>query len=482
MLVQTVLTALLSVRGGLGQLQSAFTDSFPAPEQQLHSLSSDAFTTFRHTSYPKHSVRIKRINGFCETTKGVNAYSGYIDVEARHLFFYFFESRSQPEEDPVVMWINGGPGCSSTTGLFQELGPCSVVDDSGPKHNPYSWNSNASVFFVDQPVGVGYSYADYGETVTSTEQAAVDIAAFVRIFFETFSSFAGREFHLSGESYAGRYLPAFAAEIYDANTVAKAAGRPAVNLKSVLIGNGFTDFRNMALSSYDMLCTPVTFEPLLPVATCVRMKAALPRCDKWFTKSCIDTFDEMACHAAFAFCSTELNDPSETLGRNLYNLGEVCEEGEPCGVTNPFVLELLNRPDLRKKLGVDKRVGNFTGCSLEVGEGFGDADDFFRPSRAHVEELLERGIRVLQFSGTYDWVCNWVGNLNNVHEMHWTGREEFNKQPLKEWMYEGKTAGVVKSAHGLTFATIDGAGHLVPKDKPAEALHMLRRWLDSRDL
>ena len=51
-----------------------------------------------------------------------SAFTGYIDVEARHLFFYFFESRSNPEKDDVIFWTNGGPGCSSSTGLFMELG------------------------------------------------------------------------------------------------------------------------------------------------------------------------------------------------------------------------------------------------------------------------------------------------------------------------------------------------------------------------
>lgn len=50
------------------------------------------------------------------------AFTGYIDIQARHLFFYFFESRSDPDKDDVIFWTNGGPGCSSSVGLFMELG------------------------------------------------------------------------------------------------------------------------------------------------------------------------------------------------------------------------------------------------------------------------------------------------------------------------------------------------------------------------
>lgn len=111
-----------------------------------------------------------------------SAYTGYIDVQARHLFFYFFESRNDPDQDDIIFWTNGGkshlstrdrllknvdtgPGYSSSMGLFMEHGPCSTLESVEPEYNPYSWTTNANVFYVDQPVGTGFSYADYGEYV-----------------------------------------------------------------------------------------------------------------------------------------------------------------------------------------------------------------------------------------------------------------------------------------------------------------------------
>jgi len=90
-------------------------------------------------------------------------------------------------------------------GLFMELGPCTIndnpkgVNDTTP--NPHSWNNHANVFFLDEPVGVGYSHANHGQLVSTAEEAANDVAAFVHIFFETFKEFEGRAFHMSGESY-----------------------------------------------------------------------------------------------------------------------------------------------------------------------------------------------------------------------------------------------------------------------------------------
>lgn len=87
-----------------------------------------------------------------------------------------------------------------------ELGPCRVQGPDNTTFNPYSWNEYSNIFFIDQPVGTGFSYADHGDYVSTAEEAAKDVAAFVAIFFEHFSQFKGRSFHLAGESYAVGHL------------------------------------------------------------------------------------------------------------------------------------------------------------------------------------------------------------------------------------------------------------------------------------
>jgi len=138
------------------------------PLEDLSYLSSSEFTTLSHPAFPNHRVRIKK-SDFCDGTVGT--YTGYIDIQARHLFFYFFESRNNPDKDDVIFWTNGGPGCSSSVGLFMELGPCRVTNPNNSTFNPYSWNEQANIFFIDQPIGVGFSYADYGETVVRSDKS-----------------------------------------------------------------------------------------------------------------------------------------------------------------------------------------------------------------------------------------------------------------------------------------------------------------------
>ncbi|KAF7329931.1 Carboxypeptidase [Mycena kentingensis (nom. inval.)] len=206
---------------------------------QLSSLGTSAFTTLANPRFPNHRIRIKQ-SAFCDPT--INVYTGYLDVDegAKHLFFYFFESRRDPAKDDVVMWINGGPG-----------------------------------------VGVGFSYADFGETVETTEDAAKNIYSFISLFFEAFPQYEGRGLHLSGESYGGRYLPIFASKIYDQNKLAEAAGGKVINLKSVIIGNGITDISTLYPGRYEIECGRAALDvPFQTIGNRVRMKQALARCQK----------------------------------------------------------------------------------------------------------------------------------------------------------------------------------------------------------
>ncbi|CAK5279758.1 unnamed protein product [Mycena citricolor] len=474
----------------LGQAsRDAYDAGLFTPYGSLGALSADSFTTLSHPVFPGVSVRIKKSGGFCDNT--VSSYTGYIDIEARHIFFYFFESRSDPAADDVVFWTNGGPGCSSSLGLFMELGPCRVLDADGPKFHPQSWNANANLFFVDQPIGVGFSYADYGEAVGTTEDGAKDMAKFVFVFFEHFSQFKGRPFHMTGESYGGRYVPVFAAEVYDQNARLLEDGYTPINLTSVMIGNGITDFYTQMSSSFDMMCTPASLPPLLSISWQVKPShkslvtltvLQIPRCEARLKKSCVDAYDYTDCAEANSFCSQYIKQPFYKADRNPYDISKECNATNRaenlCYPLTAHIRNFLSRPDVRKTLGVDASLpANFSSCDPTVSALFRAALDGTRSSAAHVAGLLERGVRVLIYVGTYDWSCNWVGNERWTRGLEWSGREAFAGRALRPWSSGGKRAGLVREARGLTFLTVEGAGHMVPYDKPEESLDMLQRWL-----
>ncbi|KAI0635406.1 serine carboxypeptidase [Trametes polyzona] len=464
---------------------AAYDAGLFTPLEDLGTLSLSEYTRLAHPAFPRHSVRIKQSH-FCDGS--AEAYTGYIDVEARHLFFYFFESRRDPDSDDVIFWTNGGPGSSSAYGLLMELGPCRVTGPNTTEPFKYSWNENANIFFIDQPVGVGFSYAEYGEHVDNTIDAAKDIAAFVVMFFEHFTKFKGRALHLAGESYAGRYLPVFASAIYDQNAALVEAGITPVNLSSVMIGNGGTEWTTLFSSWYDARCADPIFPPVDDIATCVYLKQLVPRCIKRVKESCIDTLDRIDCAAASAFCWEGLGgvDLGDNPTRNPYDRARPCVgiSQFECYPEIAYIESYLSRPDVQDLIGVDPAVrGHFNSTSSRVNLAFITGLDLYNYRADHyLAALLERGVRVLIYVGSNDWVSNWIGIERMTMNLEWTRNGAYRTQPLREWFVDGQAAGVTRSGGGLTYATVVDAGHLAPYDQPERSLALVQRWLAKEKL
>lgn len=225
----------------------------------------------------------------------------------------FFESRNAPADAPLVLWLNGGPGCSSTTGLLFELGPCNIANDGkNTTYNPHSWNNNANMLFLDQPVNVGYSYADDGTTVSTSPVAGEDVYAFLEIFLNRFPEYSKQPFHIAAESYGGTYAPNFASVIHRENKKLALAPTPKlkhINLSSVVLANGLTDPYVQMASVPDYACDgpyPVYDDPQGP--QCQALRSKIPTCQR-LIKSCYQFNSRLTCVPAFLYCNTQLYGP-----------------------------------------------------------------------------------------------------------------------------------------------------------------------------
>lgn len=282
-----------------GASESLFEGSTPVSAKT--SFDNDAhndnnnWSIFSHASFPGYSIRVKEPSDkLCDPSSKQKV--GYLDVADKHFFFWFFESRNAPATDPLILWLNGGPGCSSLTGLLMELGPCRVnPKGNGTTVNPYSWNSNASVIFLDQPVEVGFSYSDNGKFPTNSDAAAADVYAFLQIFLTTYTEFADNDFHVTGESYAGHYIPAIGKKIADENE-ARATKEPTVvnvPLKSLAIGNGLTD-PLIQYKYYPEMACDEKYGPFLEEKQCQKMRDSYPSC-KNLISSCYNKGSAFSC-------------------------------------------------------------------------------------------------------------------------------------------------------------------------------------------
>ncbi|KAF8520019.1 Alpha/Beta hydrolase protein [Hysterangium stoloniferum] len=134
--------------------------------------------------------------------------------ETRKLFFWFFPPGPQGSLDDLIFWTNGGPGCSSLEGLLQENGPFSWAPGTAvPIVNDFSWTNLSSVIWIEQPVGTGFSQGT--PNIRNEDDLAVQLVGFLQQFLEVFSELKGKKFYITGESYAGTYVPYIANHIFE---------------------------------------------------------------------------------------------------------------------------------------------------------------------------------------------------------------------------------------------------------------------------
>lgn len=418
----------------------------------------------RHKDMPDYMIRARRPKHL--GIDKVEQVSGYIDVISadKHFFFWLFESRNDPENDPVVLWLNGGPGCASSTGLFTELGPAMIQDDLTFKRNPYSWNNNATVIFLDQPVNVGFSYSS--EPVQDSRAAAQDVVAFLRLLITGIPKFQNCDLHIAGESYAGHYIPAIGHEIIshprDLN----------FKLKSLMIGNGLTDPANQMEARITMACGEGGYPSVLDSKTCDELYRLLPRCQR-LSQICTDTNVTISCLGAFSFCSL-LSAPYYKTGRSPYDIREHCSTD--CTPMNTAIQDYMNQTNVKHILGSEAL--NYLSCSKSVQMDFIKDADEQRSYAPDVAAVLEKGVPVLIYSGDKDYICNWLGGRDWTNRLQWKHHDSFSSKHTMFWEVNNGTAGEGKHDHGLTFLRVYNAGHMVPYQQPAAAFEMLTQWIN----
>jgi carboxypeptidase C (cathepsin A) len=395
-------------------------------------------------------------------------YTGYFEILGtnKRYFFWFFESRSDPETAPNVAWLTGGPGCSSLLAMFGENGPCTVnKDGKGTSKNEHSWTSNANMFWVDQPPGTGFSEgdADSGEA-----EVAVDMLGFLQAFFEALPAY-NRDFYIFGESYAGHYIPAIANLLHQHN---KLNLGKRIDLKGVGIGNGLTAPSEQYKWYPEMAFQSKTAPQIVTNEEYERMQKSVPACVHAI--DLCNAFDGQnpLCFVAMIVCNLAMMKPYQDHGMNPYDMRLKCEKPPLCYDFSEIDV-YLNDPEVQKVIGVNKPWSN---CNYQINMQF--VFDFMRNYDQMIPELLEDGVRVLVYVGDQDYICNWIGNKAWVTNLDWSGKDEFNKQADIEYKDpNGEVIGLMRSHETLSFLQFFNAGHMVPMDQPEKSLFMFNDFI-----
>lgn len=470
-------TSLDSLSSDVKSTWSEMSLKFPTTVANLQFLSKPLKHT-KHKNWdfvsttaelPNYALRGKQPDPKKLGIDTVKQYTGYLDVvdQDKHFFYWAFESRNDPKKDPIVLWLNGGPGCSSLTGLFFELGPSSINAKLETVHNPHSWNNNATVIFLDQPVNVGFSYSSNG--VADTVAAGEDVYAFLQLFFKKYPQYAELDFHIAGESYAGHYIPVFAAEIF-------AHPERNFNLTSVLIGNGLTDPLRQYEYYQPMACGKGGHPSVLSEEECASMLETEPRCLN-LIESCYESESVWSCIPASIYCNNQAFGPYQKTGLNVYDIRSKCETGGLCYKQLEYIDNYLNQDWVKEAIGAE--TDNYESCNMDINRNFLFAGDWMKPYHLKVIELLDKhDLPIIIYAGDKDFICNWLGNHGWSDYLEYSGHDQFSKKDLqKYYTSDGVYAGEVKNHKKFTFLRIFNGGHMVPFDQPEASLDFFNRWI-----
>ena len=278
-------------------------------QQTVFGDETNAFATFAHPEYPGHRLRVREPKGLCDPD--VRQVSGYLDTDqGHHFFFWTFESRNDPKNDPVILWMNGGPGCSSFTGLLQELGPClaqpkggirSTTRTRGTRTRPSSFSINPSTSALagptpatraSTPLKLPRATFTPSSRSCSRRTGTLSARATSTLPARAMPGGTSRSLPITSSSRTSRpscelFAWDHAADLNQSHLHPyHSRGGSEIRLASTMIGNGFTDPLLQYASYAPVACTNETgYGPLISKRECTKLKAAVPRCEA-LVKAC----------------------------------------------------------------------------------------------------------------------------------------------------------------------------------------------------
>ncbi|KAG6901228.1 hypothetical protein C0995_015045 [Termitomyces sp. Mi166 len=439
---------------------------FPASTVAGPATTRPAVTHFKSTNRDV-GVRFVSNSGICETTPGVNQLSGYIDVGTDMSFwFWFFEARESPETAPFTLWLNGGPGCSSMIGLFQENGPCTVnADGKTTTLNPFSWNNVSNVIYIDQPIGTGFSHGI--DTVNSTQSAAQVVWQVFQVLFESsaFAAYQSREFIFATESYGGHYGPAFVTYFDQQNALIHSGALVGeeVVVSALMINNGWIDPLIQNKAYVDFAANAPGYGPLVSTSTIRKMNSSFfgsngcqVQEEACFAAGTADSSDK-TCINADNFCTDHLFVPA--IGnRDPYDLRQDSSEPFP----PEFYVNYLGLSSVTTAIGAEVAYGECPDPPFELFAKTGDV---------------------------CPKCCNWVGVHEAILAMDWSGKAAFNSAVFTNMTLDGASVAAIKNVGNFSFARVYAAGHEVTDHtlaqsafQPAAALAIFTQVINKEPL
>ncbi|XP_077978166.1 putative serine carboxypeptidase CPVL [Glandiceps talaboti] len=402
----------------------------------------------------------------------IKSYSGFLTVNKEYnsnMFFWFIPAKQNPEASPLLLWLQGGPGISSLEGLFMENGPFKISKDWKLSERDITWQTKYSMLYIDNPVGTGFSFTNdtlgYARNET---QIGNELYSALTQFFQIYYEYQKNDFYTSGQSYAGKYVPAISYKIHKENPSAKVK----INFKGMLIGAAFSDPETMfPLSAEFMYQTGLFDENTRDIfQSQVDVGIRYMQEKKW--RECGMLFDRILVGCLFMY---------RTLVQNLTGLEDISNYMN----TNDTAVfgyypHYLAKGDVRYAI----HVGNVTFSDRDMTYYY-LLDDMCQSVSQWVIEILNNDYKVMFYNGQLDAVIASPLVERFLWNLQWKGMDEYRKAQRQIWKVnqnDTDVAGYVRAVGpglGNIFQVlIRGAGHVAPYDQPERTLNMISNFVD----
>ena len=402
-------------------------------------------------------------------TVNVNGFAGYsglsqINTAGDQMFYWFVNKVGGnvfTDNVPVIMWLQGGPGCSSMTGALFEFGPIYIDENLNMQNRTGSWINDYHLLFVDNPVGAGYSVTPGGHYVQNETQMAINLYALLQNLTTTHPEIfnTAHDFYIFGESYAGKYIPSIAYYILHQNANLTLNKFNNINLKGIGIGDGISD-------------------PIPQYTSYSDYGFATGLIDE-YEREIVEVFQRQSVEyinkKQWANANNAQNNALETVvmaggNVNVYNIRQF-------GDYNSTLMDTwLNLTSTKTMFHVPPST-TFLDCGEKAYLAL--ANDIPQ-SVVGLFPYLLNNTRVLLYEGQDDLILNMVGAETWISQMQWYGQLNYLQAEKEVWVVQGQIAGYARGYESLTQLVVLKAGHMVPLDQLTNSLDMVNRFINNQ--
>jgi carboxypeptidase C (cathepsin A) len=420
-------------------------------------------SVFSQTSENPASSRLKDTDDSWNYL-GVTGYAGLITMNpltGSSLFYWLFESIDSnitTDSRPLIIWLEGGPGCTGTFNMIWEgISPILVNNNTQPfrTNTNYTWSTSYHLMSVDFPYGTGYSFANSAtDEKNTTIESTYYLYKLLYKLGQKYPSWFNRDIYILGHSVAGHWVTGLGWNVLQQN--GKNTGFN-INLKGIGVGGASIDPYNQCqtYASYAVANSLVNADQ----GKIMKYYQDLMRTqiNQGLLEQASYNFDNIV--QAFA----QFSDGVNTENVRIYT-----------DYDESFFDNWITSTAIREMLHVGRT--SWVGCNDSIPEYF--AGDGANSTAPLLEYILNSGVKVLLYSGQDDFIGNSPSVATMISALNWSGVSSFESAQKKVWMIDQKVAGYVQSNQNLTFALVIKAGHLTSYDQPAAVKNLVERFIN----